>query len=334
MHIPRRARSRMAQSCAVAMSCLSCAAASAQPAGAPFPAKPIRMVIGFSPGSNSDSLARPMAQRLSEVVGQQVLVDNRPGAAGNIAMEMVSKAAPDGYTVFSGPGSSITVNPHIHPKMPIDVLRDLLPIAPMGQFSALLVVHPSMPVKSVGDLVALAKRKPGLISFGSPGHGTGFHLATELFRVRAGFQATHVPYASASAMMSDLLSGRIEMMIFSAIVMAPHVKTGKLRALATTGRERSSVMPELPTIAQAGVTDYEYTGFQGIFGPAAVPRELADRMNALIMKVLSLPDVREFYATQNVDPMVMNAPEFATKVRLEHEKWGRLIRDAGLKPAS
>jgi tripartite-type tricarboxylate transporter receptor subunit TctC len=292
------------------------------------------MIIGFSPGSNSDSLARPLAQRLSEVAGQQVLVDNRPGAAGNIAMELVSKAAPDGYTVFSGPGSSITVNPHIHPKMPIDVLRDLLPIAPMGQFSALLVVHPSMPVKSVGDLVALAKRKPGSISFGSPGHGTGFHLATELFRVRAGFQATHVPYANASAMVSDLLSGRIEMMIFSAIVMAPHVKTGKLRALATTGRERSSVMPELPTIAQAGVADYEYTGFQGIFGPAAIPRELADRMNTLITKVLSLPDVREFYATQNVDPMVMTAPEFAAKVRLEHEKWGRLIRDAGLKPAS
>ncbi len=302
-----------------------------QSGSAPFPSKPIRMVIGFSPGSNSDSLARPLAQRLSEVVGQQVLVDNRPGAAGNIAMEMVSRAPPDGYTVFSGPGSSITVNPHIQAKMPIDVLRDLLPIVPMGQFSALLVVHPSLPVKSVGDLVALAKRKPGLISFGSPGHGTGFHLATELFKVRAGISATHVPYANASAMMSDLLAGRVEMMIFSAIVMQPHVKTGKLRALATTGRERSSVMPELPTIAQAGVADYEYTGFQGIFGPAALPRELAERLNILITKVLALPDVREFYATQNVDPMVMNPTEFAAKVRLEHDKWGKLIRDAGLK---
>jgi tripartite-type tricarboxylate transporter receptor subunit TctC len=322
------------RACSFAAACMVPAAAFAQAAPGAFPAKPIRLVIGFSPGSNSDSLARPMAQRLSEVAGQQVLVDNRPGAAGNIAMEMVSKSAPDGYTLFSGPGSSITVNPHIHPKMPIDVLRDLLPIAPMGQFSALLVVHPSMPVKSVGELVALAKRKPGLISFGSPGHGTGFHLATELFRVRAGFQATHVPYANASAMLSDLLSGRVEMMIFSAIVMAPHVKTGKLRALATTGRERSSVLPDLPTIAQAGVADYEYTGFQGIFGPSAMPRELVDRLNTLITKVLSLPDVREFYATQNVDPMVMNATEFAAKVRLEHDKWGRLIREAGLKPAT
>jgi len=307
------------------------AQAQAQAQTAAYPGKLIRMVIGFSPGSNSDSLARPMAQRLSEMVGQQVIVDNRPGAAGNIAMEMVARAAPDGYTVFSGPGSSITVNPHIQAKMPIDVLRDLLPIVPTGQFSALLVVHPSLPVKSVTDLVALAKRKPGLISFGSPGHGTGFHLATELFKVRAGINATHVPYANASAMMSDLLAGRVEMMIFSAIVMQPHVKTGKLRALATTGRERSSVMPELPTIAQAGVADYEYTGFQGVFGPAAMPREVVDRLNMLVLKVLALPDVREFYATQNVDPMVLNPAEFAARVRQEYDKWGRLIREAGLK---
>ncbi len=309
------------------------AAAFAQASGATFPSKPIRVIVGFSPGSNSDSLVRPLAQRLSETVGQQVLVDNRPGASGNIAMEMVSRAAPDGYTVFSGPGSSITVNPHIHPKMPIDVLRDLLPIVPLGQFSALLVVHPSLPVKSVSDLVALAKRKPGMISFGSPGHGTGFHLATELFKVRAGIQATHVPYANASAMVSDLLAGRVEMMVFSAIVMAPHVKTGKLRALATTGRERSKALPDLPTIAQAGVADYEYTGFQGLFGPAALPKDVADRMNALVTKVLALPDMREFYAGQNVDPMVMGVAEFAAKVRVEHDTWGKLIRDAGLKPA-
>jgi tripartite-type tricarboxylate transporter receptor subunit TctC len=140
-----------------------------------------------------------------------------------------------------------------------------------------------------------------------------------------------VPYANASAMVSDLLAGRVEMMVFSAIVMAPHVKTGKLRALATTGRDRSKALPDLPTIAQAGVADYEYTGFHGLFGPAALPKDVVDRMNGLVTKVLSLPDVREFYATQNVDPMVMNASEFAAKVRLEHEKWGRLIQQAGLK---
>ena len=327
-------QSRVVRSCLAFASCALPAAALAQPAAAPFPAKPIRVVVGFSPGSNSDSLARPMAQRLSEMVGQQVLVDNRPGASGNIAMELVAKAAPDGYTVFSGPGSSITTNPHMQQKMPIDVLRDLLPIVPMGQFSALLVVHPSLPVKSVGELVALARRKPGMVSFGSPGHGTGFHLATELFKVRAGIQATHVPYANSSAMLSDLLAGRVEMMIFSAIVMAPHVKSGRLRALATTGRERAPVMPDLPTIAQAGVADYEYTAFHGIFGPAALPRETAERLNALVSKVLALPDVREFYAGQNVDPMVMTPTEFAAKVRLEHDKWGRLIQQAGLKSGS
>lgn len=239
---PRRTFALAAAAAAVSVAMPG--AAFAQASGATFPSKPIRVIVGFSPGSNSDSLVRPLAQRLSETVGQQVLVDNRPGASGNIALEMVSRAAPDGHTVFSGPGSSITVNPHIHPKMPIDVLRDLLPI-----------------------------------------------------------------------------------------VMAPHVKTGKLRALATTGRERSKALPDLPTLAQAGVADYEYTGFQGLFGSAALPKDVADRMNALVMKVLALPDMCEFYAGQNVDPMVMGVAEFAAKVRVEHDTWGKLIRDAGLKPA-
>ncbi|MBC7778815.1 MAG: tripartite tricarboxylate transporter substrate binding protein [Proteobacteria bacterium] len=318
----------------LSLGCVSCALASptfAQAPAASYPSKAIRVFVGFSPGSNSDSLARPMANRLSETIGHPVVVDNRPGASGNIALELVARSAPDGYAVFSGPGSSITTNPHMQEKMPIDVLRDLVPIVPMGQFSALLVVHPSMPVKSVGDLVALARRRPGAINYGSPGHGTGFHLATELFKVRAGIQATHVPYANASAMLGDLLSGRVDMMIFSAIVMAPHVKSGKLRALATTGRARADAMPNLPTIAEAGVADYEYTGFHGIFGPAALPREIVDRLSALIQKVLAMPDMREFYASQNVDPMVMTPAEFATRVRVENEKWGRLIREAGLK---
>jgi tripartite-type tricarboxylate transporter receptor subunit TctC len=316
---------------AVALASLIAPAAHAQVPAAAYPAKAIRVLVGFSPGSNSDSLARPMANRLAEVIGHPVLVDNRPGASGNIALELVAKAPPDGYTVFSGPGSSITTNPHMQDRMPIDVLRDLVPIVPMGQFSALLAVHPSMPVKSVRDLVSLARRKPGVLNYGSPGHGTGFHLATELFKVRAGIQATHVPYANSSAMLGDLISGRVDMMIFSAIVLAPHVKTGKLRALATTGRNRAEAMPDLPTIAEAGVPDYEYTGFHGVFGPAALPREIVERLNALIQKVLAMPDMREFYAGQNVDPMVLTPTEFAARVRSENEKWGKLIRDAGLR---
>ena len=296
-----------------------------------WPAKTVRFVLGFPPGGGSDILGRIVAARMQEFLGQPVVIENRPGASGNIAMEIVAKSAPDGHTLSSGPGSSVTTNPHMHAKMPIDVLRDLLPIVPLGQFSALLVVHPSLPARSVKELVALARSKPGMISFGSPGHGTGFHLATELFKVRAGFDAVHVPYANSSAMLSDLIGGRIEMMIFSAIVMAPHVKTGKLRALATTGRERSSVLPDLPTIAQAGVPDYEYTAFHGLFGPGGMSRDTAERVNALVAKVLALPDVREFYASQNVDPMVMSPADFTARVRAEHDKWGRLIRDAGIK---
>ena len=308
----------------------ACAQASAQS----FPARPIRVVIGFSAGSNSDSLARPMARRLAESIGQQIIIDNRPGASGNIAMEIVAKAPPDGYTLFSGPGSSITTNPHMQERMPIDVLRDLVPVAPMGQFSAVLVVHPSMPAKSVGELIALAKRKPGVINFGSPGHGTGFHLAGELFKVQAGIKATHVPYAAISPMLADLIGGRVDMMFFSVIVMAPHVKSGKLRALATTGRTRAEVMPDIPTVAEAGVPDYEYSGFHGIFAPSATPRDIVERLNSMIGKVLALPDVREFYATQNVEVLQMLPAEFAAKVRADHDKWGRIIREAGLKTAN
>ena len=210
----------------------------------------------------------------------------------------------------------------------------MVPVAPMGQFSAVLVVHPSMPVKSVADLVALAKKKPGVISFGSPGHGTGFHLGTELFRVRAGIQITHVPYASNSPMLADMIGGRIDMMIFSIIVMAPHVKAGKLRALATTGKTRSEVMPDLPTVAEAGVRDYEYTGFHGLFAPAATPREVVEKLNSMIVKVLATPEMRDYYATQNVEVLLMNPAEFAVKVRRDHDTWGKLIRDEGLKSAN
>ncbi len=310
--------------------CIGSAAAPAQP----YPSKPIRVVIGFSAGSNSDSLARPMTRRLAEASGQQIVIDNRPGASGNIAMEIVAKAPPDGYTLFSGPGSSITTNPHMQDKMPIDVMRDLVPVSPMGQFSAVLVVHPSMPVKTVGELVVLAKRKPGVVTFGSPGHGTGFHLAVELLKARAGFKATHIPYASTSPMLADLIGGRVDMMIFSIIVMAPHVKAGKLRALATTGKTRSGVMPDLPTVAEAGVRDYEYTGFHGIFAPAATPRDIVERLNGMIAKVLATPEMRDYYATQNVEVLLMNPAEFAAKVRADHDTWGKLIRDAGLKSAN
>jgi tripartite-type tricarboxylate transporter receptor subunit TctC len=314
--------------------CASVAAACTQTSAQSFPSRPIRIVIGFAAGSNSDSLARPMARRLSESVGQQVIIDNRPGASGNIAMEIVAKSPPDGYTLFSGPGSSVTTNPHMMDRMPIDVLRDLAPVVPLGQFSSVLVVHPSLPAKSVTELVALAKRKPGAISFASPGHGTGFHLATELFRIRAGVKLTHVPYASVSPMLSDLIGGRVDMMFFSVIVTAPHVKSGKLRALATTGTTRAEVMPDIPTVAEAGVPDYEYIGYHGIFAPGATSRDVIERLNNLIGKVLSLPDVREFYATQNVDALVMTPADFSAKIRAEYDKWGRIIKEAGIKTSS
>jgi tripartite-type tricarboxylate transporter receptor subunit TctC len=296
-----------------------------------FPVRPIRIVVGFSAGSNSDSLARPLARHLSEAIGQQVLVDNRPGASGNIAMEHVAKSPPDGYTIFSGPGSSITTNPHMNDRMPIDVLRDLAPVTPIGQFTALLSVHPSVPAKSVLELIALSKRKPGLVTFGSPGHGTGFHLAMELLKAQTGMRANHIPYAAVNAMLADVMGGRVDMLLFSIIVTHPHVKSGKLRAIATTGVTRTPVMPDVPTVKESGVPTYEYSGWHGIFAPGGTSKDIVDRLNTLIGGVLTKPEVREFYATQNVDVLSMPAPAFAAKTRAEYEKWGKLIRDNGLK---
>lgn len=296
-----------------------------------FPAKTIRIVVGFSAGSNSDSLARPLARYLSDAVGQQVIVDNRPGASGNIGMEHVAKSPPDGYTIFSGPGSSITTNPHMNDRMPIDVLRDLAPVTPIGQFTALLSVHPSVPARNVLELVALSKRKPGLVTFASPGHGTGFHLAVELLKAQTGMVANHIPYATINSMLSDVMGGRVDMLLFSIIVTHPHVKSGKLRAIATTGIKRTPVMPDVPTVAESGVPTYEYSGWHGIFAPAATPKDIVERLNTLIGGVLTRPEVREFYATQNVDVLSMPPAAFAAKTRAEHEKWGKLIREKGLK---
>ena len=299
-----------------------------------YPVKTIRVVIGFTAGGNSDAMARPMARRLSEATGQQVIIDNRPGASGNIGMELVARAAPDGYTIFSGPASSLTVNPHIAERMPIDTLRDLAPVVSLGQFTSVLVSHPSLPAKTVADLIALAKQRPGQITFASPGNGTGFHLAGELFKLHAGVKALHVPYAQISPMLADLMGGRVDMMFFSVAVVAPHVKAGKLRAIGTTGRERSPAMPDVPTFRESGLPSYEYSAWHGIFAPATMPKELVERLNELIGKVLALPDVRDFYISQNVYPMPMTPTALAERLRAEHEKWRKVIRDAGIKPGS
>lgn len=305
-----------------------CAQASAQS----YPSRPIRIVVPFGPGGNVDVLIRPLAQKMSQALGQPVVIDNRAGASGLIGLELVAKSLPDGYTLLITPTSSISIDPHLRIKMPVNVLNDLAPVTPYALFPLVLITSPTLPAKTVKELIALAKQKPGTLTFASPGVGTGFHMAGELFKSMAGIDILHVPYKEASTFLSDLISGRVDMMFFTMAVAAPPVKLGKLRALAVTGQKRSATWPELPTVAEAGVQGYEFTGRHGLFAPAAISRDVIGKLNGTIIKILATQEMKDFYATQNVEATTSTPGEFATSIRAEYDKWGRLIKASGLKP--
>lgn len=292
----------------------------------------VRMVVPFPPGGNSDVVARPLAQRLSEVLGQQVVIDNRPGAAGIIAMELVAKSPPDGYALLLAPNSTLTVTPHLYSKMPINVFEDLAPVTTITQFDQVLLVNPVVPAKTVKELIMLAKQKPGLLSYASSGVGSGFHLTAELFKSMAGVNILHVPYKGGLAPLTDLIGGRVDMMFYTLAVVAPLVNAGKLRALAVTGRKRPASMPQLPTIAEAGVPGYEYTGSHGVFAPAATSKQVIEKLNATIAAVLGTREMKEFYARQDVETATSTPADYAAILRAEYEKWGRILKASGVKP--
>jgi tripartite-type tricarboxylate transporter receptor subunit TctC len=297
-----------------------------------YPNKPIRIVVGFGAGGNADVLTRPLAQKMSQALGRPVVIDNRAGASGMIGLELVAKSPPDGYTLLSTPHSTIVITPHLQSKVPVNVFSDLAPVTPFAGFPQVLVTNPTLPAKTVKELIALAKRKPGTLTFASPGVGTGFHMAGELFKSMAGIEILHVPYKEASTILTDVMSGRVDMVFFTMAVVAPHVKVGKLRALAVTGPTRSVAWPELPTVAEAGVPGYESMGWHGLFAPAATSRDVIDKLNGTIVKILATQEMKDFYASQNVEATTSTPSELATKIRAEYEKWGRVIKAAGLKP--
>jgi tripartite-type tricarboxylate transporter receptor subunit TctC len=307
---------------------IACAQASAQS----YPSRPIRMVVGFGPGGNADLLTRPLAQKMSQALGQQVVIDNRAGASGMIGLELVAKSPPDGYTLLSTPQAPFVIIPHLQSKMPVNVLNDLAPVTPFARFAFVLVTNPTVPAKTVNELIALAKRKPGMLKIASPGVGTGFQLAGELFKSMAGIEILHVPYKEASTRLSDVMSGRVDMMFDTIAVVAPHVKAGKLRALAVTGPTRSVAWPELPTVAEAGVQGYEFTGWFGVFAPAATSRDVIGKVNGTIVKILATQEMKDFYASQDVEATTSTPSEFATRLRAEYERLGRVIKASGLKP--
>ena len=300
-------------------------------AAQPYPTKPIRMLVGTAPGGPIDFSARLAAQKLSEALGQVVVVDNRTGASGTIATEQVARTTPDGYTLLMASAATQCITPHLYRKLAYDTLKDFTPISTVTGVSYVFVVNPSMPVKSVKEFIALAKARPGQLRFGSAGSGSVTHLAPELFRSMAGIELLHVPYKGAGPAMIDLLAGQLDFMFDSLLTSIPLVKAGRLRALAQTGAKRSGLLPELPTVADSGLPGYDSSTWFGLVGPARMPRDIVMKLNAALVHGLAQPDFRERLLNQGIDPIGNSPEEFAALIRSELPKWGKIVQIAGAK---
>lgn len=296
-----------------------------------YPSKPIRLVHGYATSSSMDINSRAIAQRLAALLGQQVVVDSRPGATGMIANEIVAKSAPDGYTLLAAPGSALAATPHLQ-KVAFDPMRDFAPIAPIGEFSHLMVAHPAVPAHTVGEIIALARKRPANLAYGSNGVGSAYHLAGALFCMMAEIDMLHVPYrGGGSTAISDLVTGRVDLMWNSPVFLLPHVKLGRLRAIGVTGPKRIAALPNVPTIAEGGLRGYELVGWQGVLAPAATPREIIAKLNAAMETLLSAPDVRELWSAQGMEAVARTPEQFAARLRADYESYGRLIRRIGSK---
>jgi len=296
-----------------------------------YPLKPVRIIMGFPAGSTVDVLMRPLAQRLTESLGQQFVVDNRSGATGIIASEFVSKAAPDGYTLLGTPSSAITSTPHLSQQLPFDPLRDFVSVAQINHFSYVLIAHPSVPAKNAGELIALAKSKPGVLTYGSSGVGSAFHLAGELFRLMAKIDIVHIPYKGGPPAVVDMMGGRLDLMFYSLAVVRQQIEAGRLRALATTGERRDPLLPAVPTVAESGLRGYEMGGGHIILAPAATPRDVLVKLNAAILKALALPEMKELWARQGMEIEMTTLEQAAARLRGDYERYGKLIKAAGIK---
>jgi tripartite-type tricarboxylate transporter receptor subunit TctC len=295
-----------------------------------FPLKTLTMVVGFAPGGGTDTVARVVAKFLGDNVGQQVIVDNRAGAGGNIATDHVVKAVPDGHTMLLGNVGALTVNPHLL-KLQYDPMRDLAPVTMAVVFPNLIVVHPSVPANTLAEFVKLARDKPGTITYGSSGIGGAGHLAGELLKMMAKIDLVHVPYKGGGPAMQGLLGGEIAAYFATPVAAGAHVKAGKARALATTGPQRDPLMPEVPTVAESGYPGYEATNWYAYLVPAATPREVVAKLNSELVKVLRQPEVRDLLNKQGVEPQPGTPDELRRYMENEYRTWGRVVKDAGIK---
>jgi tripartite-type tricarboxylate transporter receptor subunit TctC len=300
------------------------------PAAGGYPVKPVRMIVAVPPGGPADTLARLVGPRLSGALGQTVVIDNRPGANGNIAYELTARAVPDGYT-FVLVAAGVAINPSLYREVKYDPVKDFSPITLGIAVPNILVVHPAVAAHSVPELVALAKARSGQLAFASAGNGTSGHLALELFRMSSGIQVIHVPYKGGAPALAELIGGQVQALFSIAIAALPQVKAGKVRALAITSARRSAVAPELPTVAEVGFPGFEVVGWFGWLAPVKTPGDIVSRLHSEIVRVLQLPEIRERLLGLGADPVGDTPPQFAAYIKSEREKWAQVIRQAGIR---
>jgi tripartite-type tricarboxylate transporter receptor subunit TctC len=295
-----------------------------------YPVKPVRLIVGFPPGGPTDIVSRLVAPKLSAALGQQVVVENRAGAGGQIATEQVAKAAPDGYTLLMGTIGGIAVAMSLNPKRGYDTLRDLAPVTQCVTVTSILVTHPSVPAKSVKELLALAKASPGKLNYASSGNGTVTHLAGELLKHLGRVNIVHVPYKGGAPALTALISGEVDLSYENSLIITPHIRSGKVRALAVTGSRRSRLLPDLPTIGET-LPGYSASGWYGLFVPAATPKAIVDRLNTVTVAALRAPDVVDKLSSQGAEPVGGSADEFTAFVRSEIDKWANLVKVAKMR---
>ncbi len=299
-------------------------------AQANYPAKPIRIIVPVAPGGGTDFTARLVGQKLAEAWGQTVVVDNRPGAAGNLGVEIAAKAQPDGYTLVM-PITSFPINPSLYAKLPFDTVKDLSPIVLVASAPLLLVVNPSVAAKSVSELVALAKAKPGQLNYANSGSGTTAHLAGELFKRMAGVDIVSVAYRGGGPAVIDLIAGQVQMYFSTIPAALPQVKAGKLRALAVTSSKRVPELPDMPTTSDSGLPGFEVVGWFGLFAPAGTPKPVITRLNGEIVKILNIPETRERLSGHGLIPGGGTPEELGAFLKAEIAKWGKVIKEAGIR---
>lgn len=307
------------------------AAVAVQASAQTYPSRAVRIVVPFAPGGSTDILARTVAQRLTEVFGQQVIVDNRPGAGGNIGADIVAKSPPDGYNLVMGSIGTHATNAFLYSKMPYDTVKDFAPITQTAIVTLVLVVHPSLPAQSVKELIALARSRSGEINYASGGNGASQHLAGELFKFMTGINMQHLPYKGSAPAMPDLLSGQVPVMFADMPLVVQHIQSRKLRSLAVAGKERNKALPAIPTVAEAAVPGYYAFAWYGLFAPANTPVEVTNRLNTEVVKILKVPEIQQRLLAQGAEPVGGSSKEFRDFQLAEMSRWEKVIKAVNIR---